>query len=397
MIYLRNNDLSLFLLLKNLEISKMQPLVDKFQRPVGRKRAVILLVFSHKKYYNVNRTEELMKLGEKILFNRKKMGMSQEDLAEKLGVSRQSVSKWEVGAAAPDVDKLVKLSEIFGITLDELVIDSVQTNSDVGAPEEPKRQPQKDSTLKTVTIGEEELIDYFNNLKRAGTYGSISQFMFIISPTILILLGGLVSNNMGNISENVAGAIGTVVLLILVIIGVLTKNQSKESRNIINEYSKVHIEMDLKSKNLLDNLNKKLYTRSRHFKNVGKALCFLCVVPMILFSLIPLGQIKYNYGLVCLLIIVGLGSSFLTISKITDGSLDIINEQGAFSRDKKSYEFVRENTEGKRKFADKSVVTGYRILEITVYLAVSFITLRWDITWLIFLAGEGILLILKKL
>lgn len=62
-----------------------------------------------------------MELGKRIYSYRTKLNMSQGDLADALGVSRQSVSKWENGNATPDLDKLVKLSELFGITLDELV------------------------------------------------------------------------------------------------------------------------------------------------------------------------------------------------------------------------------------------------------------------------------------
>ena len=62
-----------------------------------------------------------MKLNEKIIALRNKYQMSQGDLAEKLNVSRQSVSKWETGASIPDLDKLIAMSELFGITMDELV------------------------------------------------------------------------------------------------------------------------------------------------------------------------------------------------------------------------------------------------------------------------------------
>ena len=62
-----------------------------------------------------------MTLGEKISWLRKQKGLSQGDLADKLGVSRQSVSKWETDASVPDLDRLVVLSRLFGITLDELV------------------------------------------------------------------------------------------------------------------------------------------------------------------------------------------------------------------------------------------------------------------------------------
>ena len=62
-----------------------------------------------------------MNLGDTIYRLRTEKNMSQGDLADALGVSRQSVSKWENGNATPDLDKLVKLAKLFGVTLDELV------------------------------------------------------------------------------------------------------------------------------------------------------------------------------------------------------------------------------------------------------------------------------------
>lgn len=64
-----------------------------------------------------------MTLGEKIYKLRSDKGFSQSDLAEKLSVSRQSVSKWENNSAVPELEKLIKLAEVFNITLDELVKD----------------------------------------------------------------------------------------------------------------------------------------------------------------------------------------------------------------------------------------------------------------------------------
>ena len=62
-----------------------------------------------------------MKLGETILNYRQQRGLSQEKLAEQVGVSRQAVSKWEVGDASPDTDKLIPLARALGITVDELL------------------------------------------------------------------------------------------------------------------------------------------------------------------------------------------------------------------------------------------------------------------------------------
>ena len=60
-------------------------------------------------------------LSERIYQFRRKSGLSQEQLAEKIGVSRQAISKWESGTSTPELEKLLALSECFRITLDELV------------------------------------------------------------------------------------------------------------------------------------------------------------------------------------------------------------------------------------------------------------------------------------
>ena len=60
-------------------------------------------------------------LGNKLYELRKKAGLSQEAFAEKLGVSRQAVSKWECGASLPDTDNLITISNLYGVSLDELV------------------------------------------------------------------------------------------------------------------------------------------------------------------------------------------------------------------------------------------------------------------------------------
>ena len=71
-----------------------------------------------------------MKLSEKIAGERKKLGWSQEELAERLGVSRQAVSKWESGQSVPDLTKILKLSEVFGVTTDYLLKETEQGRSE---------------------------------------------------------------------------------------------------------------------------------------------------------------------------------------------------------------------------------------------------------------------------
>ncbi len=74
-----------------------------------------------------------MSLSEKITALRTGMKLSQGDLAEKLDVSRQSVSKWETGQSVPELDKIVKLADLFGVSVDELVRDGPR-------PDPPRRE-----------------------------------------------------------------------------------------------------------------------------------------------------------------------------------------------------------------------------------------------------------------
>ena len=76
-----------------------------------------------------------IEIGLKIAYYRKMNGLTQEQLAESLGVSRQSVSKWEMDQAQPQIDKILQLCELFNISADELLYDKISINrSPAGAP-----------------------------------------------------------------------------------------------------------------------------------------------------------------------------------------------------------------------------------------------------------------------
>lgn len=67
-----------------------------------------------------------MEIGNKIMNLRKKRNFSQEELADKVGVARQTISKWELGETSPDLKQAKKLSNIFGVSLDELVDNNIK-------------------------------------------------------------------------------------------------------------------------------------------------------------------------------------------------------------------------------------------------------------------------------
>lgn len=73
----------------------------------------------------------MLTTGERIMKLRQSRGLSQEALGEKLGVSRQAVSKWETDQALPDVDKVIKMSKLFDVTTDYILMGSEDTKSEV--------------------------------------------------------------------------------------------------------------------------------------------------------------------------------------------------------------------------------------------------------------------------
>ena len=88
-----------------------------------------------------------MILADKIIDLRKKNGWSQEDLAEKLDVSRQSISKWESAQSIPDMGKILRLSELFGVSTDYLLKDDLEIVDAVAVPE-------SDGIARTVSMEE---------------------------------------------------------------------------------------------------------------------------------------------------------------------------------------------------------------------------------------------------
>lgn len=123
-----------------------------------------------------------MTLGQMIQSLRREKGMLQDELAETLGVSRQSVSKWETDAAVPELDKLLRLSELFGVTLDELV--RGERHQPTPAAPEPALEPAPPEAPQTPTSS-------FPPRKIAGTL--LLCFAGLVWLLFLVIFGDLLS------------------------------------------------------------------------------------------------------------------------------------------------------------------------------------------------------------
>ena len=145
-----------------------------------------------------------MILADKIIRLRKKNGWSQEELADKMNVSRQAVSKWEGAQTIPDLEKILQLSILFGVTTDYLLKDEIEN-------EELTSDTSSDTTVKRISI--EEATAYIEQRKKASWRIALATFLCILSPITLIVLTMLSELPNAIVTEATAISIGLTVLL----------------------------------------------------------------------------------------------------------------------------------------------------------------------------------------
>ena len=129
-----------------------------------------------------------MEFNNKLYELRKQKGFSQEELANRLNVSRQTVSKWEVGESTPDMEKLVAISDLFEVSLDELVLDKTPEKEKVS---EQVVKSEVYSDIKEHVLTEDNKKKAKNGLKIVGIIAGIIILVDIISFIVYVILFGL--------------------------------------------------------------------------------------------------------------------------------------------------------------------------------------------------------------
>ena len=151
-----------------------------------------------------------MILADKIVRLRKKNGWSQEELAQKMNVSRQAVSKWESAQTVPELEKILQLGALFGVTTDYLLKDDMEL--------EEFTSETIDSGVRQISI--EEAGTYLVQSRESAKRIAVGTFLCVLSPIPLLLLGAASEYEKLNISENLACCLGIMLLLFFVIAAV---------------------------------------------------------------------------------------------------------------------------------------------------------------------------------
>lgn len=306
-----------------------------------------------------------MILADKIIELRKKNGWSQEELAEKLDVSRQSISKWEGAQSVPDMRRIIQLSELFGVTTDYLLKEELD-----------RPEPVEDSAgteTAARTVGMEEANAFLRIKEQNSKRVALGVMLCILSPVLLILLSG--GSEMGRLAlaENQAVGIGLVELFVLIGSAVPLFVTSSIRAGRFEYLEKEQIETLYGVEGLVRDRQEKfqpIYTRQL---TVGVVLCVAAAIPLFL-SLIVTGEDSFLHVLAvaAMLILIAVGVLLIVRVSIVRGSFQMLLEEGDYSREAKT---------DREKYGHISGI--YWGLVTAGYLAWSFIAQSWDRSWIV--------------
>lgn len=270
-----------------------------------------------------------MILADKIVSLRKKAGWSQEDLAEKLGVTRQSVSKWEGAQSVPDMDKVVMMSRLFGVSTDFLLKDELEEEAPCAAAQE------DDTPLRRVSLTQASA--YLALRKAAAPKIAVATALCIISPVTLILLAGMSEVQRFHITENAASGIGLCVLLALVALAVSiflrTGAEAKEFRFLEEE----PFETEYGVEGMVRQRQREYKDTHTRLVTVGVVLCVLAAVPLFAAMCINGSDLLYIAAVCALLVLVAIGCLALVTAGVYQGAMEQLLEEGDYTRPQKKH------------------------------------------------------------
>ena len=304
-----------------------------------------------------------MILAEKIIELRKKSGMSQEELAEKLGVSRQSVSKWEGAQSTPDLNRILQLSEIFNVSTDTLLKDEAVLPDDTA----PAVEAAVDTEPPLHKVSMEEANDFLAENQNRAVRTSIGVVLCIICVVPAILFEGFVK------SDRLADVIGIPFMFILIAIAVtlfiisgtkMKKYEYLEKEGIDTEYGISGMVKEKKT-----NFEPKFITSII----AGVVMFILSFIPAVLFDeLFPDTVLSDVFSGAIFFAIVAVGVFLIVRASIIMGGYKKLLEEDNFTRDKKARE----------KYAS-GAMSIYWCLVTAGYLGWSFLTFDWGRTWIV--------------
>ena len=302
-----------------------------------------------------------MILADKIARMRKKNGWSQEELAGKMDVSRQAVSKWESAQSVPDLERILQLANLFEVTTDYLLKDEIEDEEFV--------EDRAGAAVRRVSL--EEANAFLEWRRTASLRIALATFLCILSPIPLLILGAATENPAYGVSEGFAAGGGMILLLVLVSIAVALYVHCG-FRNAPYAF------LDREAFETEYGVNGMVRERQRAYRGTyarcniaGACLCVLSPAALMGGALTESGVFAASMLSVTLLV-AGIGVVFFVAAGVRWASMQKLLKEGEFSE------------QGRRQSRIKEAISAaYWLAATAVYLAWSFATDDWNATWIV--------------
>lgn len=305
-----------------------------------------------------------MIFADKLTKLRKKAGWSQEELAEQMNVTRQSVSKWEGAQSVPDLEKMIRLSNLFGVSTDYLLKDEIE-DTDCILPSDDM------SAIRRVSMEE---ANAFLSVKATTSKSiALATFLCILSPICLLILGAISEVSEYALADNVAGGIGMIVLLLLVTMAVALFVSSDRKTAAYDYLEKEIFETEYGVSGMVSSL-KKQYNETHTRNNIiGAGLCIMALIPLFAGTIFnDESELLLTIMLSSSFIIAGIGVVFFISSGIVWASYEKLLQEGDYSKEKKKNQSIA-----------TTISVIYWSIATAVYLGYSLSTNNWGYSWVI--------------
>lgn len=304
-----------------------------------------------------------MIFADKLIRLRKKMGLSQEELAFKMNVSRQAVSKWESTQSIPDLDNVLQLSTLFNVSTDFLLKDELE--SEALSNEEP--------LVRVVLL--EEVNDYLEHVKKTALKTALGTLFCILSPLILIVLSILSDESIGFIKPELAVIIGIVVLFLFVMAGVTLFIASSFKEDRYTYITKKDFKLEYGAISVIRDKKGRFRNRYNAGILIGVILCISSPIALLITAFM-----NNLYA-----ILVSISSLLVMISIAVFMFIYICSRWSGFER--VSQEAVEKASGNKKEKIISKIIWSIATI---LYLSVSIIFGYWHLTWIIWVIAAAV-------
>ena len=302
-----------------------------------------------------------MIFADKLIALRKKAGYSQEELAQQLNVTRQSVSKWEGAQSVPDIEKILQISKLFGVTTDYLLKD------EMGEPEYAESEP---TALRCVTL--EQANAALAQAKVNAPYMAWGTALCVASPVMLLLLGEICQHSQFGLNEKVATGIGLCVLLVMVCVAVVLFMLCGTKNRDFDFLEKEPFETEYGVTGMVRERQRQYRSTYTRYNVLGACLCILSAIPLFGGAFLSENGLFLVGMLSVMLLLIGLGVIFFIVGGVNWASMEKLLQEGDYTRTKK-----------KTSSITGVVSTVYWCVAAAVYLACSLPGHSWRESWVI--------------